>query len=74
MGGRYPWRFEDGSLIKTVGDLAWWNILGSRSGAKLLHLPMVIGNYHSHPGEQAEFRNPADEEMRLMREVGVLWL
>ncbi len=70
-GTRVPWRFEDGSLIRTVGDVAWWNMLQNRPGVKVVKLPVVIGNYHSHPGEQAEFRMSAGEEMRLMREVGV---
>ena len=26
------------------------------TGAKMARLPMVIGNYHFHPGEQAEYR------------------
>jgi hypothetical protein len=52
---RYPWRLRDGTLIRSVADAAFWSILG-HTGAKLSRLPMVIGNYHFHPGEQAEYR------------------
>jgi hypothetical protein len=52
---RYPWRLEDGTLIRSVGDGAFWSIL-ARLGAKLARLPQVIGNYHFHPQEQAEYR------------------
>jgi hypothetical protein len=57
---RYPWRLRDGSLIQASGDLAWWHALQSMPNAQLVRVPMVIGNYHSHPEDQAEFRN-ADE-------------
>jgi hypothetical protein len=52
---RYPWRLEDGTLIRSVADGAFWSIL-SRLGARLSRLPQVIGNYHFHPQEQAEYR------------------
>jgi hypothetical protein len=61
---RYPWRFRDGALIRTVGDTAFWTAL-SQLGGKLARLPMVIGNYHSHPEGQAEFRGE-DELPRLL--------
>jgi FkbM family methyltransferase len=69
---RYPWRFADGTLIKSVGDAAWWAILQSDAKRKLLRVPMVIGNYHSHPGEQAEFRPLPHDELRLMQTLGLL--
>lgn len=56
---RYPWRLNDGTLIKTVADGAFWSIL-SHLGAPLSRLPLVIGNYHFHPAEQAEYRHPED--------------
>lgn len=52
---RYPWRLKDGTLIRSVGDGAFWYIL-SNTGAKTARLPMVIGNYHFHPDDQAEYR------------------
>jgi hypothetical protein len=52
---RYPWRLNDGTLIKSVADGAFWSIL-SRLGAVLARLPQVIGNYHFHPDDQAEYR------------------
>jgi hypothetical protein len=57
---RYPWRFLDGSLVQSAGDLAWWKFLETDPRFKVQHVPLVIGNYHSHPAEQAEFR-VADE-------------
>ena len=56
---RYPWRLNDGTLIRTVADGAFWSILG-HLGAKLSRLPLVVGNYHFHPQEQAEYRHPED--------------
>jgi hypothetical protein len=35
-----------------------------------VRLADVIGHYHSHPGEQAEFRGPANETA-LMNALGV---
>lgn len=67
---RYPWRFHDGSLIKSAGDAAWWGIMAHR-GMKLSRLPLMIGNYHSHAGEQAEFREDARDEMKKLGVVGV---
>ena len=32
---------------------------------------MVIGNYHFHPGEQAEFRSQPYDESKMMKEIGV---
>jgi hypothetical protein len=63
----YPWLFASGTPIKIVGDLTWWTVVGKHLGAAAVRLPLVIGNYHSHPGEQAEFRH-ADEHQRLNQE------
>ncbi len=67
---RYPWRFNDGSPMRVAGDAAWWWIIGNHMKKKLTRLPMVIGNYHSHPGEQAEFRFSAGKEHELLGLVG----
>ncbi|MEI6874520.1 MAG: hypothetical protein WCL50_05245 [Spirochaetota bacterium] len=40
-------------------------------GKIVKRLPMVVGRYHSHPGEQAEFRNPAGDEEEKFQRVGV---
>jgi len=66
---RYPWRLRDGTLIQVAADLAWWQILQRNPNVKLLALPVVIGNYHSHPGGQAEFR--AGDERGMMADPGV---
>ena len=52
---RYPWRLDDDTVVKSVGDGLFWSILG-RLGMKMTRLPWVIGNYHFHPGDQAEYR------------------
>jgi hypothetical protein len=57
---RYPWRFADGSSIGVIGDVLFWMAM-QHFGLKLARLPMVIGNYHSHPSEQAEFRHKGEE-------------
>ncbi len=59
----YPHQFADGTDIRSVGDTAWWQVLQTL-GLGILRLPLVIGNYHSHPGDQAEFR-VQDEGDRL---------
>jgi FkbM family methyltransferase len=66
---RYPWRLRDGSLLRANADLAWWQLLQTNPNFKVLAVPMVIGNYHSHPKDQAEFR--AGDERALMNDPGV---
>jgi hypothetical protein len=67
---RYPWRFPDGSLIKVIGDSCWWTLVTQHLKKKAVRMADVIGNYHSHPGEQAEFRGPSNETA-LMNSLGV---
>jgi len=67
---RYPWRFTDGTSIKVIGDACWWAIVTEHLKKKAVRIADVIGNYHSHPGGQAEFRGPANEAA-LMSAVGV---
>jgi FkbM family methyltransferase len=62
---RYPWRLRDGSLLRGSADLAWWQLLRSNPNFKVIAIPMVIGNYHSHPEGQAEFRE-ADERAAMV--------
>jgi FkbM family methyltransferase len=64
---RYPYRMEDGTLLRAAGDSAWWRLLRDELGHKLVRLPQVIGNYHSHPGQQAEFKPNAIDEKALLR-------
>src|SRR5262249_48758203 len=63
---RYPWRFAEGTLIRGIGDLAWWQAITSMARGKIVNVPMIIGNYHSHPAEQAEFRKPSYDELVLL--------
>jgi FkbM family methyltransferase len=66
---RFPWRFNDGTPVKVAGDLAWWLTLSNTLRYRVVPLPLVIGNYHSHPDEQAEFRTP--DERPLFGDPGV---
>jgi FkbM family methyltransferase len=66
---RYPWRLREGSLLRSSADLAWWQMLQSNPNLKVIAIPMVIGNYHSHPEGQAEFRE--SDERGLMSDPGV---
>lgn len=68
---RYPWRFHDGTPIRVLADAAWWTILSNHLGKKIARLPMTIGNYHSHPEEQAEFRKLPYDETRLSIDIGI---
>ncbi len=68
---RYPWRFPDGTLIRTVADGAWWVVLQQHAQAKLARLPLIIGNYHSHPADQAEYRSAPYDERELLQKLGV---
>lgn len=67
---RYPWRFPDGSLVKVIGDSCWWTLVTQHLKKKAVRIADVIGNYYSHPNEQAEFRGPSNETA-LMNALGV---
>ena len=66
---RFPWRLLEGSLLRANGDLAWWQLLQSNPNFKILALPAIVGNYYSHPEDQAEFRE--GDERPLMIDPGV---
>jgi hypothetical protein len=69
---RYPWRLSEGTPIRAAGDLAWWFLLSQKPNVRMVSLPIVIGNYHSHPQDQAEFRTRGEEA--LFAEPGVAFL
>jgi hypothetical protein len=54
---RYPYRTSEDYRIKAVADTVWWQILQSHLNKNLVRIPSIIGNYHSHPDSQAEFRH-----------------
>lgn len=58
----YPHRFGNGVQIKSIGDTLWWNALIRVLGGTHVRLPVLVGNYHSHPEGQAEFRLPPEQE------------
>jgi hypothetical protein len=59
---RYPYRFTDGTLIRVIGDLVWWQLISIHMKKRLVRLPLVVGHYRTWPDEQAEFRFSAMEE------------
>jgi hypothetical protein len=38
---------------------------------KLLRIPVVIGNYHYHPREQAQYRSLPHDEVALIEQIGI---
>jgi hypothetical protein len=67
---RYPWRFPDGTIVKVIGDMCWWQLVTQHLKKKAVRVADIIGHYHSHPNEQAEFRGPSNETA-LMQTLGV---
>src|SRR5262249_35580747 len=53
---RYPWRLPDGTVLQIGADSIWWWLLRNHLNRKPVLLPFIIGNYHSHPADQARFR------------------
>jgi len=48
-------------MLPVEGDRAFWTAVMLGYGKEsVLRLPIVIGNYHSHPNDQAEFRGKSD--------------
>jgi FkbM family methyltransferase len=70
---RYPWRLADGTMLRIAGDSAWWSIMADHLRKKIVRVSLVIGNYHSHPAAQAEFRSDVDE-VQLSQQVGLALL
>jgi hypothetical protein len=64
---RYPYRTTAGTMLLVEGDRAFWTAVMLGYGKdSVLRLPIGIGNYYSHPREQAEFRGKSDPtELRL---------
>ena len=56
--------------MKVIGDMCWWRLVTQHLQKKAVRIADIIGNYHSHPGSQAEFRGPANETA-LMQALGV---
>ena len=68
---RYPWRLTDGTVIKVIADMCWWNLVTGHLKKKAVRIADVIGNYHSHPNTQAEFRGGPASETTLASALGV---
>ncbi|HEX4024346.1 MAG TPA: hypothetical protein VHX52_06525 [Steroidobacteraceae bacterium] len=67
---RYPWRLSDGTVLKVAGDVGWWQVVTQHLKKKVARVPEIIGNYHSHPASQAEFRGD-QPELTLMNTLGI---
>jgi FkbM family methyltransferase len=64
---RYPWRMADGTkLINHGGDLGWWLMVERHLKKRTARLPLVIGNYYSHPEQQLDFRKTGNDEHALL--------
>jgi FkbM family methyltransferase len=68
---RFPHRFGDGSPIRVIGDAVFWLLLANVAKKKVTRLPAIVGNYHSHPESQAEFRASSADEERKLEQVGI---
>jgi hypothetical protein len=68
---RYPWRLKNGQKIKVVSDAVWWGMIKYTTNYSLYRKDLIIGNYFSHPNDQAEFRDKDIDEMELVKSVGV---
>lgn len=68
---RYPWRLKNGCKLKVVSDAVWWSLIRNSTSYNLYRSCLIIGNYYSHPSEQAEFRDKNVDEIRLANVVGV---
>jgi hypothetical protein len=69
---RYPYRFVDGTKISVLGDAIWWNLITGHLRRKAYKMPTIIGNYHSHPLTQAEFRAHKDDDKILTTAVSFI--
>jgi hypothetical protein len=67
---RYPWRFSNGEVVKSIGDGLFWQCLRQK-GFRLERLPLIVGNYHCHPKDQVEYRYPSEGEWQLAAGAGV---
>jgi len=68
--GLFPTHFRDGTPIRTIGDLLFWESVKERRKT-IVRLPRVVGNYFSHPEDQAEFRHPVETELDYLQRVGL---
>lgn len=55
VGKDYPFKFDSGKDILSIGDSLFWGFLKFRK-LKIIRINKIIGVYYSNPNEQAEFR------------------
>lgn len=55
VGNDYPFKFDSGKDILSIGDSIFWSTLKFRN-FKMARINKIIGIYYSNPDEQAEFR------------------
>jgi hypothetical protein len=70
----FPLYGPNGEPIESIGDAIFWEHL-TRKNIACIRAPHVVGRYHSHPSDQAEFRAHNDNEMvkRGIRVCKELW-
>lgn len=68
LGKYYPSYFADGSIIKSIGDAVFWDMLQKKK-LRCTRLSLLIGKYYSSPSDQAEFR--ANEDNGLLQRYGI---
>ncbi len=59
---RYPYRTPDGTLLRGISDSVFWTLIDQMQ-LQRVRLPLIVGHYFSHPGEQAEFRHLGEEAL-----------
>ena len=67
----YITRFGDSTPMRSIADSIFWHYC-QQKGARMIKIPYIIGNYHSHPKDQAEFRYPGGEEWAKVQRIGYL--
>lgn len=60
---RYPYRTTTNTKIRGISDSVWWDIVIQHLKKKAVRVPLIVGNYYSHPSSQAEFRNLNEHAM-----------
>ena len=69
---RYPYRTASGEKIRTIGDAIWWTCITRSLNRRAVRVPLIIGNYHSHPESQAEFRNAGERALLATQKISLL--
>ena len=66
----YPTRFGNGDLIESIADAVFWHLVKNRDPSSIVRIPLVVGDYLSSPGSQAEFRVANEHEKLSVHGLG----